>query len=99
MEDRKENNNSPWLSVPQFGDWDMKGEVPDYSLDFSKIREMRKQNKRNLSRASIGNEEEVSSPNAAKSKGATVQDDQHDHYQQQRHHHNHSPTVRFRECI
>ncbi|KAL2907204.1 RPM1-interacting protein 4 [Bienertia sinuspersici] len=44
MEDRKEKN-APWLSVPQFGDWDQKGPLPDYSLDFSKIREMRKQNK------------------------------------------------------
>ncbi|KAK4776051.1 hypothetical protein SAY87_024012 [Trapa incisa] len=86
-----QNNNGPWLSVPQFGDWDMKGEVPDYSLDFSKIREMRKQNKRDLSRASIGNEEEISAANGAKSKSATVHGDQHDQYQQG-HHHNHSPT-------
>ncbi|KAK4767197.1 hypothetical protein SAY86_014947 [Trapa natans] len=95
MGDRKENNNGPWLSVPQFGDWDMKGEVPDYSLDFSKIREMRKQNKRDLSRASIGNEEEISAANGAKSKSATVHGDQHDQYQQS----HHSPTVRFREHI
>ncbi|RVW55148.1 hypothetical protein CK203_066990 [Vitis vinifera] len=58
MEDRKEKA-APWLSVPQFGDWDQKGQVPDYSLDFSKIREMRKQNKRDVSRASLGNEEEL----------------------------------------
>ena len=58
MEQSKEKN-APWLSVPQFGDWDQKGGVPDYSLDFSKIREMRKQNKTNLSRASLGNEEEL----------------------------------------
>ena len=44
--------------MPQFGDWDQKGQVPDYSLDFSKIRETRKQNKTNISRASLGNEEE-----------------------------------------
>ncbi|XP_061344644.1 uncharacterized protein LOC133290561 [Gastrolobium bilobum] len=56
--DRRKEKNAPWLSVPQFGDWDQKGEVPDYSLDFSKIRETRKQNKTNISRASLGNEEE-----------------------------------------
>ncbi|KAL9313745.1 hypothetical protein ACSQ67_019197 [Phaseolus vulgaris] len=44
-------------TVPQFGDWDQKGQVPDYSLDFSKIREMRKQNKTNISRASLDKEE------------------------------------------
>ncbi|XP_022157718.1 uncharacterized protein LOC111024373 [Momordica charantia] len=58
MEDRKEKV-APWLSVPQFGDWEQKGGVPDYSVDFSKIRENRKQHKRDLSRASIGNEEEL----------------------------------------
>ncbi|KAF6175854.1 hypothetical protein GIB67_003342 [Kingdonia uniflora] len=31
----------------------------NYSLDFSKIREMRNQNKRDLSRTSIGNDEEL----------------------------------------
>ncbi|XP_031395762.1 uncharacterized protein LOC116207045 isoform X2 [Punica granatum] len=85
--------NGPWLSVPQFGDWDMKGEVPDYSLDFTKIREMRKQNKRDVSRASIGNEEELITPNAAKSNTATIHRDHHDDYQQS-HHHTHSPTAR-----
>ncbi|CAN6567735.1 unnamed protein product [Malus baccata var. baccata] len=65
MEDRKEKN-APWLSVPQFGDWDQKGQVPDYSLDFSKIREVRKQNKRDVSRASLGNEEEFIASNTAK---------------------------------
>uniref|UniRef100_A0A7N0V0D0 RIN4 pathogenic type III effector avirulence factor Avr cleavage site domain-containing protein n=1 Tax=Kalanchoe fedtschenkoi TaxID=63787 RepID=A0A7N0V0D0_KALFE len=54
----KEKSNAPWLSVPQFGDWDQKGGIPDYSMDFSKIREMRKQNKREVSRASLGNEDE-----------------------------------------
>ncbi|GKV25279.1 hypothetical protein SLEP1_g34739 [Rubroshorea leprosula] len=64
MEDRKDQKNAPWLSVPQFGDWDQKGQVPDYSLDFSKIRETRKQNKRELSRASLGNEDELINPTA-----------------------------------
>ncbi|CAH8391133.1 unnamed protein product [Eruca vesicaria subsp. sativa] len=63
MEVPKENKNSPWLSVPQFGDWDQKGgTIPDYSMDFTKIREMRKQNKRDHSRASLGNEEELVNP-------------------------------------
>ncbi|KAK8652754.1 hypothetical protein V6N13_126779 [Hibiscus sabdariffa] len=63
MDDRKERN-APWVSVPQFGDWDQKGQVPDYSLDFSKIREMRKQNKRDVSRASLGNEQDLINPTA-----------------------------------
>ncbi|CAM8900943.1 unnamed protein product [Rhodiola kirilowii] len=67
----KEKNNGPWMSVPQFGDWDQKGGVPDYSMDFSKIREMRKQNKRELSRASLGNEEEFVSSNTAKNEKQT----------------------------
>ncbi|KAK1403769.1 Elongation factor 1-delta 1-like [Heracleum sosnowskyi] len=71
MEDRKERNE-PWLSVPQFGDWDQKGQVPDYSLDFSKIREMRKQNKRDVSRASLGNEEELISSTTSSSKPSKI---------------------------
>ncbi|KAL8251572.1 hypothetical protein R6Q59_035265 [Mikania micrantha] len=66
MEHGKDKKNAPWMSVPQFGDWDQKGPLPDYSLDFSKIREMRKQNKRDISRASIGNEEELISSNTSK---------------------------------
>ncbi|XP_076898837.1 uncharacterized protein LOC143552525 [Bidens hawaiensis] len=66
MDNSKEEKNAPWLSVPQFGDWDQKGPLPDYSLDFSKIREKRKQNKRELSRTSIGNEEEFISNNKSK---------------------------------
>ncbi|KAJ4966730.1 hypothetical protein NE237_018579 [Protea cynaroides] len=58
MEGRKEKDVG-WVSVPQFGDWDQKGKLPDYSMDFSKIRESRKQHKRDISRASIGNEEEL----------------------------------------
>ncbi|KAK4371403.1 hypothetical protein RND71_010878 [Anisodus tanguticus] len=59
MEYNKEKKNGPWLSVPQFGQWDQKGVFPDYSMDFSKIRENRKQNKNDLSRASLGNENEL----------------------------------------
>ncbi|KAL9229690.1 hypothetical protein vseg_005129 [Gypsophila vaccaria] len=60
MEDHKDNKerNGAWLSVPQFGEWEQKGPVTDYSLNFSKIREMRKQNKRDPSRATLGTEEE-----------------------------------------
>ncbi|CAA2990955.1 Hypothetical predicted protein [Olea europaea subsp. europaea] len=85
MEDRKERNE-PWLSVPQFGEWDQKGPLPDYSMDFSKIREMRKQNKRDPSRASLGNEEELISSTTQTIKTAHVDD--HHNYDQ-----NHSPTV------
>lgn len=80
---------TPWLSVPQFGDWDQKGgALPDYSMDFSKIREMRKQNKRDPSRASLGNEEELISSATTNSNNAHTDD--HHHF-----HQNNSPTVRF----
>ncbi|XP_021759125.1 uncharacterized protein LOC110724030 [Chenopodium quinoa] len=88
MEDRKDKErNAPWLSVPQFGDWDQKGPLPDYSLDFSKIREMRKQNKRDPSRASLGNEEDFINPTAPANN--KVNDDEQQHFNQ-----NHSPTPR-----
>ncbi|CAD6202288.1 unnamed protein product [Miscanthus lutarioriparius] len=52
--------NNAWMTVPAFGDWDMKnGALPDYSMDFSKIREMRKQNKKELSRASLGGDDDL----------------------------------------
>ncbi|XP_073002693.1 uncharacterized protein [Typha latifolia] len=58
MENNKEGKG--WMSVPAFGDWDMKNGVPDYSMDFSKIREKKKQSKMELTnRASIGNEDEL----------------------------------------
>ncbi|KAJ6737106.1 PATHOGENIC TYPE III EFFECTOR AVIRULENCE FACTOR AVR AVRRPT-CLEAVAGE: CLEAVAGE SITE PROTEIN [Salix viminalis] len=90
MEDRKDQKNAPWLSVPQFGDWDQKGELPDYSVDFSKIREMRKQNKRDASRASLGKEEELINPTARTAKPAQTQTqtqthDHHHHYHQDHH--------------
>ncbi|GJM84507.1 hypothetical protein PR202_ga00184 [Eleusine coracana subsp. coracana] len=64
MENRKEQQEAQgavgWMTVPAFGEWDVKnGAVPDYSMDFSKIREMRKQNKRELSRASLGGDEDL----------------------------------------
>ncbi|KAI4980063.1 hypothetical protein ZWY2020_016816 [Hordeum vulgare] len=43
-----------WMTVSMFGDWDMKYDaMPNYSMDFSKIWEMHKQNKKELSRASL----------------------------------------------
>ncbi|KAF6141804.1 hypothetical protein GIB67_036195 [Kingdonia uniflora] len=59
VEKAYQGKNGSWMSVPQFGDWDQKGNMLDYSLDFSKIREMRKHNKRDISRTSIGNDEEL----------------------------------------
>ncbi|XP_074295496.1 uncharacterized protein LOC141623300 [Silene latifolia] len=86
MEDRKDKQkNVSWLSVPQFGDWDQKGAFPDYSVDFSKIREMRKQNKRDPSRASLGNEDEFINPTAPVNKAQDVER----HFVQ-----SHSPTAR-----
>ncbi|CAN6478258.1 unnamed protein product [Victoria cruziana] len=75
MDDQKEKNT--WMSVPQFGAWDGNGNLPDYSMDFSKIRESRKQNKKDISRASIGNEEELANP------------DQHDRKNDQKYHDHH----------
>lgn len=82
--------NAPWLSVPQFGEWDQKGPLPDYSLDFSKIREMRKQNKTNTSRASLGNEEELNMASNKNNISTDHNERQHPHY-----HQTNSPTVRF----
>lgn len=76
------------MSVPQFGDWDQKGPLPDYSLDFSKIREMRKQNKRDISRASIGNEDELVSSNTAKLNTTNISNPHHSYDED-----HHSPTV------
>ncbi|CAN8298947.1 unnamed protein product [Cochlearia groenlandica] len=102
-EDRKEKN-TPWLSVPQFGDWEQKGgegggKIPDYSMDFTKIREMRKQNKRDPSRASLGNEEElVKPPETATTPtyhaASKLTTEQH-HFSPGHHHHQpHSPSRR-----
>ncbi|XP_010512073.1 PREDICTED: uncharacterized protein LOC104788087 [Camelina sativa] len=61
---------NPSLSVPQFGDWDQKrgGTLPDYSLDLTKIGEMRKK-KRDPSPASLGNEDDelIKPPDSATS--------------------------------
>nr|DAD40175.1 TPA_asm: hypothetical protein HUJ06_014498 [Nelumbo nucifera] len=91
--------NAAWLSVPQFGDWDQKGDLPDYSMDFTKIREMRKQNKRDISRASLGNEEELTNGHNNKNSSNNnnnINNNQvhhHNHVNDDQHPHNHSPTV------
>ncbi|CAN0912135.1 hypothetical protein LINGRAPRIM_LOCUS834 [Linum grandiflorum] len=62
-------------------------------MDFSKIREMRKQNK---TRASLGNEEELINPTATLPKATTPVAAPHYHdndNQQQHYHHQHSPNV------
>ncbi|KAE8794688.1 hypothetical protein D1007_30524 [Hordeum vulgare] len=49
-----------WMTVPAIRDWDMKnGAMPDYSMDFSKIREMHKQNKKELSRAILSGDDDL----------------------------------------
>ncbi|KAF8723373.1 hypothetical protein HU200_021898 [Digitaria exilis] len=92
MESRNEEQQGAavgWMTVPAFGEWDVKnGAVPDYSMDFSKIREMRKQNKRELSRASLGGDEDLlqaqqqgkaqkQAAQPAKSSAAVAADDDH----------------------
>ncbi|KAK8921055.1 hypothetical protein KSP39_PZI020244 [Platanthera zijinensis] len=59
MEKSSEMARAEWLSVPAFGEWEKQHGMPDYSLDFSKIREMRKQNKSDYSRISVGNDDEL----------------------------------------
>ncbi|WJX53615.1 hypothetical protein P8452_39587 [Trifolium repens] len=91
--DARKQKNAGWLSVPQFGDWDQKGQVPDYSLDFSKIREKRKHNKSNISRASLGNDEEFNMDS-----NSTSVNTAHSHSTDQQHtpryHQTHSPTAK-----
>ncbi|KAK9233433.1 hypothetical protein WN943_023683 [Citrus x changshan-huyou] len=54
---------------------------------------MRKQNKRDVSRASLGNEEDFINPTApSNNKAHNNQDDEQHHFHQS--HHHHSPTVR-----
>jgi len=88
-----------WMTVPAFGEWDVKnGAVPDYSMDFSKIRQMRKQNKRELSRASLGGDEDLLQQQQQSSKAqppkssAAVADDDH-----RRPLHDDSPTVTIQD--
>uniref|UniRef100_A0A8I7B9V3 Uncharacterized protein n=1 Tax=Hordeum vulgare subsp. vulgare TaxID=112509 RepID=A0A8I7B9V3_HORVV len=48
------------MTVLAFGEWDMKnGAMPDYSMDLSKIREMHKKNKKELSRASLSGDDDL----------------------------------------
>ncbi|CAI9766990.1 unnamed protein product [Fraxinus pennsylvanica] len=88
MDDPKKRN-AIWLSVPQFGDWDQKATLPDYSMDFSKIRQTRMQNK-DISRASLGNEKELT-PSTTKNSNAARNDNSRDYHN---YHKNHSPTGR-----
>jgi hypothetical protein len=95
-----------WMTVPAFGEWDVKnGAVPDYSMDFSKIREMRRQNKRELSRASLGGDEDLlqqqqqqqqqsAKAQPPKSPAAAVADDD-DHHRLPLH--DDSPTVTIQD--
>ncbi|KAK1403768.1 hypothetical protein POM88_003373 [Heracleum sosnowskyi] len=74
MEHRRQKHET-WVSVPQFGGWDLRGVVPGYGAEFSEISETRKQNKRDATRASVGTEAGLSlyitssKPNQAKPSG------------------------------
>ncbi|CAA2967994.1 Hypothetical predicted protein [Olea europaea subsp. europaea] len=49
-----------WKAVPEFGGWDNKaGTNTNYSVVFSQARANRKQHKSDLTRYSIGNEQEL----------------------------------------
>ncbi|KAF8776452.1 hypothetical protein HU200_003157 [Digitaria exilis] len=89
-----------WMTVPAFGDWDMKnGALPDYSMDFSKIREMRKQNKKELSRASLGGDEDLphaqQQRNQAQTKAQPKLGRPADDHRRPLHARDHSPTVKL----
>ncbi|KAI5007553.1 hypothetical protein ZWY2020_054613 [Hordeum vulgare] len=48
------------MAVFGVGEWDMKnGAMPDYSMDLSKIWEMHKKNKKELSRASLSGDDDL----------------------------------------
>ncbi|RRT73482.1 hypothetical protein B296_00006743, partial [Ensete ventricosum] len=99
---RSDSGGSGWMSVPAFGEWDMKNGVPDYSMDFTKIREMRKQNK-NPSRVSLGNDDELLTSNRLRSDGGNKEEEQGtrrrlpqpDQRRPIHHHHGGTPTVPF----
>jgi hypothetical protein len=90
-----------WMTVPAFGDWDMKnGALPDYSMDFSKIREMRKQNKKELSRASLGGDDDLAQAqqqqrNQAQAKTQPKLGRPADDHRRPLHGRDHSPTVKL----
>lgn len=61
-----------WNSVPEFGGWDRKTPgATDYSVVFSRARANKKQQKNDVNRHSLGNEQEL-----------MVKKQQHQHYQQ-----------------
>ncbi|KAJ3675530.1 hypothetical protein LUZ60_004572 [Juncus effusus] len=75
-------NGKPWMAVPVFGEWDMRNDIPtDYSIHFTKIRAMRKYNKKVMSWASVGDEEELA--NQAKQQQQEISVKYAQHY---RHH-------------
>ncbi|KAK9273671.1 hypothetical protein L1049_018481 [Liquidambar formosana] len=48
------------MSVPQFGGWDQKAPgATDYSMVFSRARANKKEQKKDFTRSSIGNEKEL----------------------------------------
>ncbi|XXG41192.1 hypothetical protein AAC387_Pa01g1711 [Persea americana] len=55
MENPKEHNG--WMSVPQFGGWDQMGGAPDYSMVFSRARENRKQQRFEIVRPTLDDDE------------------------------------------
>lgn len=61
-----------WNSVPEFGGWDRKTPgATDYSVVFSRARANKKQQKNDVNRHSLGNEQEL-----------MVKKQPHQHYQQ-----------------
>ncbi|RZR78133.1 hypothetical protein BHM03_00003382 [Ensete ventricosum] len=71
----------------------MKNGVPDYSMDFTKIREMRKQNK-HTSRASLGNDDEFQLQLQLPSNSNSNNNEGEAEEEPRRRRHG-SPTVRF----
>lgn len=51
------------MPVPQFGGWDQKGPgATDYSMVFARARAEKKQQKADIKRCSLGNEQEITKP-------------------------------------
>ncbi|KAG5517348.1 hypothetical protein RHGRI_037934 [Rhododendron griersonianum] len=68
----KHKEKPGWNSVPEFGGWDRKTPgATDYSVVFSRARANKKQQKNDVNRHSLGNEQEL-----------MVKKQQHQHYQQ-----------------
>ncbi|XP_058196380.1 uncharacterized protein LOC131312550 [Rhododendron vialii] len=68
----KHKEKPGWNSVPEFGGWDRKTPgATDYSVVFSRARANKKQQKNDVNRHSLGNEQEL-----------MVKKQPHQHYQQ-----------------